>query len=316
MASPRPARGGGPTGFVLIDKAVGPSSFSAVQNVRRTLGIGGRRGTKGGHAGTLDPFADGLLLVLLGRATRLMPLVVGHDKRYLVGVRFGASSDTDDCTGELTSSDAPMPSDTDVETALVTLRASTEQLPPSVSAIHIDGERAYQRARRGEKFEVPMRSVRFDSIDVVERRTCEDGALEVVLDVRCGSGTYMRALARDLGALVGCPAHCVTLRRLEVGQWSVADAVSADDVTVDDLLDAGALVPQLPRVTLDADEVRLAFHGRRVHPEHVYDAGTTIAAYGPDDTLVAICEVLPGGQVQPRTMLVGAVADGVAGSAS
>lgn len=316
MATPRPARGGGPTGFVLVDKSVGPSSFAAVQQVRRTLGIGGRRGTKGGHAGTLDPFADGLLVVLLGRATRLMPLIVGHDKRYLVGVRFGASSDTDDLTGELVPSAAPMPDEAAIEAALATLRASTQQLPPAVSAIHIDGERAYERARRGESFDVPTRTVRFDAIDIVERRHAADGATELVLDVRCGSGTYMRALARDLGALVGCPAHCSSLRRLEVGDWSVEDAVPAEHVTLDDIRDPSDLVPQLPRVELDATQVRDAFHGRRVHPDHELATGTTAAALDDAGRLVAICEVLPGGQVQPRTMLVDAIVDGVAGSAS
>lgn len=316
MGAPRPARGGGPTGFFLIDKAVGPSSLAAVQQVRRTLGVGGRRGTKGGHAGTLDPFADGLLVVLLGRATRLMPLVVGHDKRYLVGVRFGASSDTDDCTGQLTPSDAPMPTAEAIDAALVDLRASTQQLPPSVSAIHIDGERAYERARRGERFEVPMRTVRFDAIDVVERRAASTGELELLLDVRCGSGTYMRALARDLGTAVGCPAHCSSLRRTEVGEWSVDDAVRAEDVTLDDLRDAGGLVPQLARVPLDEADVRQILFGRRVHGSHGKAAGATVAAVGPDGGLVAICEVLPGGQLQPRTLLVDAAHDGVAGSTS
>src|SRR5690606_26347263 len=113
-------------------------------------GIGGKRGTKAGHAGTLDPFASGLLVVLLGRVTRLMPIVVGHDKRYLVDVRFGAGSTTDDVEGELTPSDAPHPSRAVVEAAIATVAATTEQVPPAVSALHIDGVRAYRRLRRGE----------------------------------------------------------------------------------------------------------------------------------------------------------------------
>ncbi len=291
---------GEPCGFLLVDKPSGPSSHSAVQQVRRTLGIGGRRGTKAGHAGTLDPFASGLLLVLVGKATRLMPLVVGHDKRYLVDVRFGASSTTDDREGELTTSDAPKPPREAVEAALVELVAATEQAPPAVSAIHIDGVRAYQRVRRGEVIDVPMRAVRVDSIELVDY----DGET-ARLDVRCGTGTYMRALARDLGIAVGCPAHCSELRRLTVGEWDARDAVAPTDVSRARVRDARDLLHGIPEFQLD--EARLAdiVAGRRIPLPPALRDSSTIALVAPDGTLAAIAEPTSDGTLlQPRTVLI------------
>jgi tRNA pseudouridine55 synthase len=286
-------------GYVLVDKPAGPSSHAAVQQVRRALGIGGRRGTKGGHAGTLDPFASGLLVVLLGKATRLMPYVVGHDKRYSVKVRFGASSDTDDRDGTLEPSDAPLPSQEAVWAAVVELARSTTQVPPAVSAIHVDGERAYRRVRRGETIEVPSRPVRFDSIDMVG---FEEGS--VSLDVRCATGTYMRALARDLGEAVGCPAYCERLRRLEVGDWAVEGATDPGDVEPRHIRDALELVPDLPRLQLDESQLADVASGRRLTADPAVDSGQ-VALVAPDGSLAGLGEVADGTSlVQPRIVLV------------
>jgi tRNA pseudouridine55 synthase len=301
-------------GFLLIDKPVGPSSHSAVQKVRKTLGFGGKRGTKAGHAGTLDPFASGLLIVLIGGATRLMPYVVGHDKRYLVGIRFGASSTTDDLEGDLRVSDAAPPSRAQVEAALTELAAATEQVPPAVSALHIDGKRAYQRVRRGETVIVPPRPVRFDSIDVVEWQEAAaehvvdvDGAPlaagpRIVLDVRCGTGTYMRALARDLGDAVGCPAFCDELRRTEVGEWTLAGASAPDVVAVAELRDPLDLIPHIPRERLtSADVVEIVF-GRRLPATDDGDDGLR-ALVGPDGAMVALA-TRRDGQLHPQIVLL------------
>jgi tRNA pseudouridine55 synthase len=294
------------SGYVLVDKPDGPSSHAAVQQVRRALGIGGRRGTKGGHAGTLDPFASGLLVVLLGRATRLMPFVVGHDKRYLVDVRFGAASTTDDREGELTPSDAPRPAQEDVRRALPALAAATEQVPPAVSALHVDGQRAYQRVRRGETVDVPPRPVRFDRVELVDWRTDADtGDPVAVLDVACATGTYMRALARDLGLAVGCPALCADLRRLEVGEWTADGAPAPSDVTRAHVRDARELLDGIPEVHLDDPAVRDVAAGRRLPlPDDLRDA-PAIALVGPDGALVAIAEPTSDRTLlQPRTVLV------------
>lgn len=305
-------------GYVLVDKPPGPSSHAAVQQVRHALGIGGRRGTKGGHAGTLDPFASGLLVVLLGRATRLMPFVVGHDKRYILHVRFGASSDTDDREGVLEPSDAPRPSRDQAFAALRTLSAMREQVPPAVSAIHVDGERAYRRVRRGELVDVPARPVRFDVIDLVEWREAQQGEPGpcAVLDVRCATGTYMRALARDLGTAVGCPAFCEQLRRLEVGDWSVEHAPAPGDVEPEHVRDAVELLGDLPRVPLDERQLADVAAGRRLPVELLPAPGIAHAALlAPDGTLAAIAEPTSDGTLlQPRTVLVDPVEAGVRGS--
>ncbi|MCW2950563.1 MAG: truB [Thermoleophilia bacterium] len=305
------------SGYLLIDKPVGPSSNSAVQHVRRALGIGGRRGMKAGHAGTLDPFASGLLIVLVGRATRLMPFVVGHDKRYIVDVRFGASSTTDDTEGELTVDPSPAPTREAVHLALATIAASTEQIPPAVSALHIDGVRAYQRVRRGETVVVPPRPVRFHQIDLVEwhdARQHETGP-RAVLDVRCGTGTYMRALARDVGVMVGQAAHCEALRRTEVGAWSLrepgADGPMAPqpvDASWSRLRDAAELVAALPRHRLaDLAQVEEVARGTRVPlaGDHAdLAAGPHVAVLAPNGALVAIAVPTADGLLQPRTVLI------------
>lgn len=246
------------SGFVLIDKPVGPSSNATVQHVRRSLGIGGRRGVKAGHAGTLDPFASGLLLVMVGKATRLMPFIVGHNKRYLMEVAFGASSSTDDREGVLKLSSAPLPSRSALEDAVAYLVSSTEQIPPAVSAIHVDGERAYQRVRRGETFTVAPRKVQFITIDLISF----DGKY-AVLQVHGSSGAYMRALARDLGEIVGCPAHCHELRRTHVGEWCVDDAHDPSQVSLTHIVDAGELI-RFPRILLSAQQVSDVTCGRRL----------------------------------------------------
>ena len=291
------------SGYVLVDKPDGPSSHGAVQQVRRALGIGGRRGTKAGHAGTLDPFASGLLVVLLGRATRLMPFVVGHDKRYLVDVRFGAASTTDDREGVLAPSDAPRPTEEDVRRALPALAAATEQVPPAVSALHVDGVRAYQRVRRGETVEVPARPVRFDRVELVEWR---DGADPVaVLDVACATGTYMRALARDLGLAVGCPAHCSDLRRLEVGEWTADGAPAPADVTRAQVRDARELLEGIPELQLDEQGLAAVAAGRRLSMVDELRGEPAVALVAPDGSLAAIAEPTSDGSLlQPRTVLV------------
>jgi len=201
-----PPRALDPTGIVLVDKPAGPSSFALVADLRR------RTGARTGHAGTLDPFATGLLLLLSGRATKLASCFVGLDKRYVTDIDLSARTSTGDPEGAIVERlDPPKPEDLDA--LLADLRGEVELPIPAASAVKIGGERAYKLARRGVQVEMPTRRSRISALDVI---TYSDG--EVRLDLRVSSGTYVRAVADALGG------HCRTLRRLEIGPFSVDEA--------------------------------------------------------------------------------------------
>jgi tRNA pseudouridine55 synthase len=201
-----PPRGLEPTGIVLVDKPAGPSSFALVADLRR------RTGARTGHAGTLDPFATGLLLLLSGRATKLASCFVGLDKRYVTDVDLTARTATGDPEGTVVEQhDAP--TQEELEERLARLRGEIELPIPAASAVKIGGERAYKLARRGVQVDMPTRRSVISALDVI---TYKDG--EARLDLRVSSGTYVRAVADTLGG------HCRTLRRLEIGPFSVDEA--------------------------------------------------------------------------------------------
>jgi tRNA pseudouridine55 synthase len=189
-----------------VDKPAGPSSFAIVADLRR------RTGARTGHAGTLDPFATGLLLLLSGRATKLASCFVGLDKRYVTDIDLGARTATGDPEGPIVEERAP-PSRDELDEQLAALRGEVELPIPAASAVKIGGERAYKLARRGVQVDMPTRRSRISALDVI---TYSDG--EVRLDLRVSSGTYIRAVADTLGG------HCRTLRRLEIGPFSVDEA--------------------------------------------------------------------------------------------
>lgn len=201
-----PPRALDPSGLFLIDKPEGPSSFAVVADVRR------RTGARTGHAGTLDPFATGLLLVLSGAATKLAPRFVGLDKRYLTDVDLSALTDTGDREGAIVEEAEP-PGGEELERRLEGLRGEIELPVPAASAVKVGGERAYKLHRRGVAVEMPLRRSRVDALELVSYR---DGVAR--LDLRVSSGTYVRAIATALGG------HCTTLRRTEVGPFAVAEA--------------------------------------------------------------------------------------------
>ncbi|HZC29699.1 MAG TPA: tRNA pseudouridine(55) synthase TruB [Gaiellaceae bacterium] len=207
-----------PAGIVLVDKPAGPSSFAIVADLRR------RTGARTGHAGTLDPFATGLLIVLSGSATKLASCFVGLDKRYVTDVDLTARTSTGDPTGEIVEQFEP-PSPDALERRLVRLRGDVELPIPAASAVKIGGERAYRLARRGIAVEMPTRRSRVDTLDVI---TYRNGVAR--LDVRVSSGTYVRAIADALGG------HCATLRRLEIGPFSVEEADATRLVAADEAL--------------------------------------------------------------------------------
>jgi tRNA pseudouridine55 synthase len=213
-----PPRGLEPAGVALVDKPSGPSSFAVVAQIRRVTGA------RTGHAGTLDPFATGLLLLLSGRATKLTPALVGLDKRYLTEIDLTRLTSTGDPEGEVLERHGP-PGEKELEERLESLRGEIELPVPAASAVKIGGERAYKLARRGIEVEMPLRRSTVHSLDVVAY-TGET----VTLDLRVGSGTYVRSLAIALGG------HCVSLRRKEVGPFSVEDAVAPEAFTAERLL--------------------------------------------------------------------------------
>jgi tRNA pseudouridine55 synthase len=201
-----PPRALDPSGLFLIDKPEGPSSFAVVADVRR------RTGARTGHAGTLDPFATGLLLVLSGSATKLAPRFVGLDKRYLTNIDLTAVTDTGDREGSVTGEGEP-PSEDELEQRLASLRGEIELPIPTASAVKVGGERAYKLHRQGVTVEMPLRRSRVDALDLV---SYDDGLAR--LDLRVSSGTYVRAIATALGG------HCRTLRRTEVGPFLIEEA--------------------------------------------------------------------------------------------
>jgi tRNA pseudouridine55 synthase len=209
-----PARALEPAGVALVDKPAGPSSFAVVAQIRRVTGA------RTGHAGTLDPFATGLLLILSGRATKIAPQLVGLDKRYVTTIDLTSTTTTGDPEGDVIERhDAP------VELGLERLEGDVELPVPAASAVKIGGERAYRLHRRGVGVEMPLRRSTVYALDVVDR-----DATTVTLDLRVSSGTYVRAIAAALGG------HCRTLRRTEVGPFSVADAVAPEAFTPGRLL--------------------------------------------------------------------------------
>ena len=207
-------------GILNVDKPAGLTSAAVVARLRRSTGS-----KRIGHGGTLDPAATGVLPIFLGRATVLADVLSQQGKSYTAAVRLGAGSDTDDAEGELVP--APVPESVEsarVESALLAFVGDIEQRPPAFSAIKVDGERSYKRARRGDLEQPAPRAVRVDAIRLVEFRDHPDGPL-VILEVDCGPGFYVRALARDLGTSLGTRAHLAWLQRTRVGGLSVADAV-------------------------------------------------------------------------------------------
>ena len=217
-----PPKGLEPSGIILVDKPAGPSSFAIVARVRS------RTGTKMGHAGTLDPFATGLLLLLSGRSTKLAGSFVGLDKRYLTDVDLTARTSTGDPEGDVVEQ-LEAPDAAELERRLEPLRGEIELPIPAASAVKIGGERAYKLHRRGIEVEMPLRRSQVHALDVI---AYTDGVVR--LDLRVSSGTYVRAIAEALGG------HCTTLRRLEIGPFSVEDA---DEERVIPAEEALALLP-------------------------------------------------------------------------
>ena len=272
-------------GIVLVDKPGGMTSYDVVARARKAFGT-----RKIGHAGTLDPMATGLLVLGIEGATRLLTFIVGLDKTYEATIRLGVSTDSDDADGESTASmDASALTDGAIASAMAPLTGLISQVPSSVSAIRVNGRRAYDLARAGEQVELAARSVEVSRFDVVAvRRAGEAVDLDVVVD--CSSGTYIRALARDLGGALGVGGHLTALRRTRIGPFDLDGAVGVDglaEASVFSPARAAALV--LGRFDVSADEARDLRHGKRLVGAAPRLA-TGVAAIDPEGALVGIVE--------------------------
>jgi tRNA pseudouridine55 synthase len=244
-------------GVLVVDKPGGPTSHDVVDRVRRAL-----RTRRVGHTGTLDPFATGVLPVCVGRATRLARFLSGGEKEYVATVRLGFATTTDDRTGEPLG--APVPVDTTPEAlaaALDGLMGSFDQVPPAFSAKHVGGRRLYELARRGVAVPRAATPVTVHAIRLLGRE-----ADTVEIAVRCSAGTYVRALARDLGERLGTGAHLTALRRTRSGPFDLSQSVSGDDLAgaVERMIPLARLLLDLPAVTVAAEGRRLVGHGREL----------------------------------------------------
>jgi tRNA pseudouridine55 synthase len=279
------------SGILLVDKPAGWTSHDIVARTRRLAGT-----RKVGHAGTLDPMATGLLILGLNSSTRLLTYIVGTDKEYLATIRLGSSTTTDDAEGE-TIEQAPAASvaavtEDAIRAGIENLTGEIEQVPSSVSAIKIDGKRAYARVRAGEEVVLDARSVTISEFEVLGlRRSAE--AVDVDVRVVCSSGTYIRSLARDLGSAVSLGGHLTALRRTRVGPFLVEDARPIEGLDV-----ASRLVPAADAASILFERFELSeqqaidlTHGKRIHvPDRQNGSGVPVAAIAPTGHLVGLIE--------------------------
>lgn len=295
--------GGGIGGILVANKPGGVTSRAVVDRVVRLVGR-----VKVGHAGTLDPLATGVLVVCVGPATRLVQEIQGFPKSYRTVVRLGARSDTLDADGRIElQRDSPVPSADEVATAVAPLVGDVEQVPPEFSALKVGSRRAYELARAGRTVDLAPRRVRIDRIKVLRYEWPR-----VELEIDCGSGTYIRSIARDLGEALGCGGLVEVLVRTRIGAFTLEDAVDPDRISVESL--PGLLRPAVeavagrPRLRLAPDQVAAVAAGRRIAADLEGSAGIApgpIALVDQRGELVALAELDPAdGWIQPRKVFI------------
>jgi tRNA pseudouridine55 synthase len=294
-------------GVLVIDKPAGLTSHDVVHVVRRALGR-----PKVGHTGTLDPFATGVLPLVVGKATRLAQFYAGSDKEYEARVRFGFATDTYDGTGQPATpaaDPAALPGRDAVEGALAAFVGTHDQVPPAYSAKKTGGTPAYERARRGEAVTVPP--VRVTAYEVALTDAGQDWA---AIRVRCAAGYYVRSLAHDLGQALGVGAHLTELRRLRCGDFSLADAIGLEPILRDPavglsrLVPLDTLLPAIPAAMLTGQGVEWVKHGRPLGPAQIAgtppDAGAPkVRLMGPDGQLLAVADRQGDGFLHPKLVL-------------
>lgn len=276
-------------GILLVDKPAGLTSHDVVARTRRAFGT-----RKVGHAGTLDPMATGLLVIGIEGATRLLTYVVGADKTYAATIRLGQTTGTDDADGEILTTAAPEAwesvSDGAVSAGIARLTGEISQVPSAVSAIKVDGRRAYERVRAGEEVVLAARDVVVSRFDLLGRRE-GDGYIDLDVVVDCSSGTYIRSLARDLGSTLGVGGHLTALRRTRVGPFDVTDAVGIEALEGAPTLTPGEAAGRLlPVLAMSVDDARDLRHGKRLAGQAVRLESRLGAAIDEDGVLIGIVE--------------------------
>ncbi|MBC3982198.1 tRNA pseudouridine(55) synthase TruB [Streptomyces sp. AC536] len=288
-------KGTGPDGLVIVDKPAGFTSHDVVAKLRRFAGT-----RRVGHAGTLDPMATGVLVIGVEKATRLLGHLALTEKEYAATIRLGQSTVTDDAEGEITASASVDGLErAAIDAGVAKLTGDIQQVPSKVSAIKIDGKRSYSRVREGEDFEIPARPVTVSTFDVHEVReaVAADGAPVVDLDVTvvCSSGTYIRALARDLGTDLGTGGHLTALRRTRVGPYGLDGAHSLEELeaslTVLPIAEAAAAA--FPRWDVSSEQARLLGNGVRLNGPGLGVEGP-VAVFDPNGRFLALIEERDG----------------------
>ncbi len=279
------------SGVLVVDKPVGMTSHDVVQAVRNGTGL-----RRAGHTGTLDPRASGVLVILVGPAVRLSEYVSASDKRYQAIIRMGGTTDTFDAEGKVTPSEVPLNvTEAQFEEALKTFVGEIEQTPPAYSAVKVQGRKAYEMARKGEEVELAPRIITVHHLEVLEW-----APPEVVIDVHCSSGTYVRSLANDLGVKLGCGAYLVGLRRTKSGRFSLRDAIPLRKLQesfqagnwYQYLIPAAEALGDWPAVELNPDEVEGVRHGHRVKTKEGDTDETKVRGVSTQGELVALMELV------------------------
>jgi tRNA pseudouridine55 synthase len=287
------------TGLTIVDKPAGMTSHDVVSRVRRIAGT-----RRVGHGGTLDPMATGVLVLAIGPATRLLTYISGSDKAYTATVRLGLATLTDDADGEVVArADASHVTEVQVRDELARRTGEIEQVPSSVSAVKIAGRRAYARVRAGEQVTLKARRVRISHLELLHLTRPEPGLLDCDIAVECSSGTYVRAIARDLGAALGVGGHLTALRRTRVAGFTLDQAVTLEELQHAGqpvAIDAAAAAQLLfPRRDVAGPEAERLSHG---NPLPAVGIDGSYAVYGPQGSVIAVVREA-GGLARPEVVL-------------
>jgi tRNA pseudouridine55 synthase len=286
------------SGVLVVDKPVGMTSHDVVQVIRNGTGL-----RRAGHTGTLDPRASGVLVVLVGPAVRLSEFVSASDKRYQAIIRLGSATDTFDADGKITQPEQQVNVTEDqFEKVLATFVGEIEQVPPPYSAVKVQGRKAYEMARQGEEVELAPRKITVHHLEVLEW-----APPEVVIDVHCSSGTYVRSLANDLGTTLGCGAYLVGLRRTKSGRFSLRDATPLRKLQeafnagnwYQYLIPAAEALAEWPAVELSPDDVENVRHGHRIKADSAAKPGS-VRGVSTQGELVALMELVTGETGEPE----------------